>query len=146
MKHLITGGSGFLGNLIMNQLLTDGEEVKVLDIWKSHNHPSDVEFIDCDIRDREGVRKAMKGVDIVHNNVALVPLTKSGRLFWDVNVNGSKIAAEEAINFLEKEKISQSQKVAKLKSSKSISWSDLENDARRTDILNKLNILEKLKL
>ena len=96
MKHLITGGSGFLGNLIMHQLLKDGEDVKILDIWKSKNHPDDVEFIDCDIRDRDGVRRAMKGIDIVHNNVALVPLTKSGKLFWDVNVNGSMISAEEA--------------------------------------------------
>ena len=55
-------------------------------------------------------------------------------------------AAIEAINFLEKEKISQSQKVTKLKASESISWADLENDARRIDIIDKLNIIEKLKL
>ena len=55
-------------------------------------------------------------------------------------------AAIKAINFLEKEKISQSQKVTKLKASKSISWADLENDARRRDIIDKLNIIEKLKL
>ena len=28
--------------------------------------------------------------------VALVPLTKSGAKFWEVNVEGSRIAAEEA--------------------------------------------------
>ena len=39
----------------------------------------------------------MKGVDIIHHNVALVPLTKSGNKFWQVNVEGSRIAAEEAI-------------------------------------------------
>ena len=55
-------------------------------------------------------------------------------------------AAIEAINFLEKEKISQSQKVTRLKASESISWADLENDARRIDIIDKLNIIEKLKL
>ena len=55
-------------------------------------------------------------------------------------------AALEAINFLEKEKISQSQKVTSLKVSESISWADLENDSRRIDIIDKLNIIEKLKL
>jgi beta-N-acetylhexosaminidase len=55
-------------------------------------------------------------------------------------------AAIEAINFLEKEKISQSQKVTRLKASESISWADLENDARRIDIIDKLNIIKKLKL
>ena len=97
MKHLITGGSGFLGNLIMRRLLDIGEEVKIIDIWKSNDHPKDVEFINCDIRDADKVFKTMKGVDIVHHNVALVPLTKSGKKFWDVNVTGSKIAAQSAL-------------------------------------------------
>ena len=52
----------------------------------------------------------------------------------------------QAINFLEKEKISQSEKVTKLKASGSIAWADLENDARRIDIIDKLNTTEKLKL
>ena len=52
-------------------------------------------------------------------------------------------AAIEAINFLEKEKISQSQKVTKLKASQSISWTDLEKDERRKDIIGKLNTIEK---
>ncbi|MDA8613527.1 beta-N-acetylhexosaminidase [Gammaproteobacteria bacterium] len=52
-------------------------------------------------------------------------------------------AALEAINFLEKEKISQSHKITRLKASQSISWSDLEKDSRRKDIIGKLNTLEK---
>jgi beta-N-acetylhexosaminidase len=55
-------------------------------------------------------------------------------------------AALKAINFLEKEKISQSRKVTRLKASESISWTDLENDARRIDIIDKLNIIKKFKL
>ena len=51
-------------------------------------------------------------------------------------------AALEVIKFLEKEKISQSEKVTKLKASGSISWTDLENDARRINIINKLNTIE----
>lgn len=97
MKHLVTGGSGFLGNLIVRRLLEKGETVKILDIWKAKNNHSEVEFIDCDIRNREGVSRAMKNIDIVHHNVALVPLTKSGKKFWDVNVTGTQIAAEEAL-------------------------------------------------
>lgn len=96
MKHLITGGSGFLGNLIARRLRESGEEVRVLDIWKDPGQPTDIEYVECDIRDRHGVEKAMKGVDIVHHNVALVPLTKSGGKFWEVNVEGSRIAAESA--------------------------------------------------
>jgi beta-N-acetylhexosaminidase len=63
-----------------------------------------------------------------------------------VLVCNDRPAALEAINFLENEKISQSQKATRLKASESISWADLENDARRIDIIDKLNIIEKLKL
>lgn len=97
MIHLVTGGSGFLGNLIARRLLARGERVKILDIWEDASRPRDIEYIHCDIRDREGVRRAMAGVDLVHHNVALVPLTKSGDKFWEVNVGGSQIAAEEAV-------------------------------------------------
>lgn len=96
MKHLVTGGSGFLGNLIARRLAERGEEVAILDIWEDPTRPKSIEFIKCDINNRQGVREAMRGVDIVHHNVALVPLTKAGDNFWKVNVEGSRVAAEEA--------------------------------------------------
>ena len=82
-RYLVTGGSGFLGNLICRRLLERGEEVVNLDIWAYPHRPKDVEFINCDILDRDGVAKAMRGVDVVHHNVALVPITKAGKRFWD---------------------------------------------------------------
>jgi nucleoside-diphosphate-sugar epimerase len=97
MKHLITGGSGFLGNLIARRLHARGEHVRVLDIWEDAWRPKDIEFTMCDIRDAAGVANAMRGVDVVHHNVALVPLTKAGGDFRAVNVNGSRIAAEQAV-------------------------------------------------
>ena len=97
MRHLVTGGSGFLGNLIARRLFERGEQVRVLDVWEDPSRPEEIEFIDCDIRDRDGVAKAMKGIDVVHHNVALVPLTKSGKMFREVNVEGSRIAAGEAV-------------------------------------------------
>lgn len=96
MKHLVTGGSGFLGNLIARRLLAQGESVRILDIWEDPARPKDAEFIACDIRNRDGVAKAMQGIQVVHHTVALVPLTKSGKEFHEVNVTGSQIAAEEA--------------------------------------------------
>jgi nucleoside-diphosphate-sugar epimerase len=96
MRHLVTGGSGFLGNLIALRLLARGEQVRNLDVWRDPKAPSDIEYVECDIRDRAGVARAMRGIDVVHHNVALVPLTKSGTKFWEVNVEGSRIAAEEA--------------------------------------------------
>jgi len=97
VRHLVTGGSGFLGNLIARRLLDRGEEVRVLDLWRDASAPAEIDYVECDIRDRDGVGRAMRGVDVVHHNVALVPLTKSGTKFWDVNVEGSRIAAEAAV-------------------------------------------------
>ena len=97
MKHLITGGSGFLGNLIARRLHARGERVRILDVWEDASRPKEIEFVRCDIRDALGVARAMQGMDVVHHNVALVPLTKAGKEFWSVNVDGSRIAAEEAV-------------------------------------------------
>lgn len=94
--HLITGGSGFLGNLIARRLHQRGEKVRILDVWEDPKRPRDIEFVHCDIRDREGVRRAMQGIEIVHHNVALVPLTKANDQFWNVNVEGARLATEEA--------------------------------------------------
>ena len=94
--HLITGGNGFLGNLVARRLLESGERVRVLDVWDSPERPRDIEFVNCDILNRGGVAKAMVDVSVVHHNAALVPLTKSGLRFARVNDEGSRIAAEEA--------------------------------------------------
>lgn len=97
MKHLITGGSGFLGNLIARRLHARGEHVRILDVWEDTSRPKEIEFAKCDIQDAAGVARAMRDVDVVHHNVALVPLTKAGGDFWAVNVEGSRIAAEQAV-------------------------------------------------
>lgn len=97
MHHLVTGGSGFLGNLIARRLLAKGEQVRILDIWQDPNRPVEIDYVEADICDRDRVYGAMQGIDVVHHNVALVPLTKSGAKFWRVNVEGSKVAAEMAV-------------------------------------------------
>lgn len=96
MMHLITGGSGFVGNLVARRLAERGEQVRILDVWEDQARPRETEFISCSVLNRDGVAAAMQGVDVVHHNAALVAQTDAGKAYWQVNVEGSRIVAEEA--------------------------------------------------
>jgi nucleoside-diphosphate-sugar epimerase len=94
--HLVTGGSGFVGSNLARLLHERGESVRILDIWRDPAMPEGIEFAHADINDEEGVEAAMRGVDYVHHNVALVPLAKAGKQFWTVNVDGTRTALKAA--------------------------------------------------
>lgn len=96
MKHLITGGCGFLGMIIAEKLIARGDEVISLDIWETPDQLPEVQFVSGSVLDRELVRRLMQGVDVVHHTAALVPLTKENDKFQEVNVMGSRVVAEEA--------------------------------------------------
>jgi nucleoside-diphosphate-sugar epimerase len=87
--HLVTGGSGYFGNLLVARLLERGEQVRVFDILDADDRLPEVEFIQGDIRDKQAVANAVKGADAVHHNVAMVPLAKDKDAFWSVNSNGT---------------------------------------------------------
>ena len=93
---LVTGGSGFLGELICTELLRLGYRVRVLDL----NAPSlalpSIEFFGGDICDLALLQRAMTGADIVLHNVAQVPLAKNRNQFWRVNRDGTRLALEAA--------------------------------------------------
>jgi nucleoside-diphosphate-sugar epimerase len=97
MKHLITGGSGFIGNLVARELLGRGDQVHCLDIWEDPSRPRAIEFTKASVLDRDAVRAAMKDVDVVHHNAALVAQCDAGDNFWKVNVDGTRVVIEEAI-------------------------------------------------
>jgi nucleoside-diphosphate-sugar epimerase len=59
----------------------------------------EVEYVAGDVRDRDVVRAACDGVDVVLHNVAQVPLAKDHEAFWSVNVVGTAnvlLAARDA--------------------------------------------------
>ena len=74
MRHLITGGSGFVGDLAARELFKRGEQVRVLDIWEDPSRPRGIEFVHCSVLNRDGVAAAMRGVDVVHQEHAPVRL------------------------------------------------------------------------
>ncbi len=87
--HVVTGGSGYFGNLLVARLLERGDQVRVFDILDADDRPAEVEFVQGDIRDKRAVADAVAGADAVLHNVAMVPLAKDKDAFWSVNSNGT---------------------------------------------------------
>lgn len=73
MKALVTGGGGFLGLYIVEQLIARGDEVRVFcrGEYESLKRPG-IETVRGDIRSAEQVAKACRGIDSVFH-VAAVP-------------------------------------------------------------------------
>jgi dTDP-L-rhamnose 4-epimerase len=87
-KHvLITGGAGFIGSHMADELLDCGYRVRVLDLLAAQVHgpesqkpqylDPEVELIIGDIRDAAMVRRALHGIDAVYHFAAAVGVGQS---------------------------------------------------------------------
>lgn len=71
---LVTGGCGFIGRHVAQELLAAGYQVRILDAMIEQVHaeaeaevPDQAEVIRADVRDKEAVSKALVGVDgVIH--------------------------------------------------------------------------------
>jgi nucleoside-diphosphate-sugar epimerase len=95
--HLVTGGSGYFGSLLVRMLRDRGVRVRVFDLQDADDRPSDVEFVQGDIRDADAVSRACGGCAVVHHNVAMVPLAKDKEAFWSVNVGGTETLLQASL-------------------------------------------------
>ena len=93
---LVTGGSGFVGDATVRALLAAGRAVRILDLRDHPQRPPEVEFVQGDVRDPAAVARAMRGVRVVHHQVAQVPLQKDRALLESVNVVGTQRVLEAA--------------------------------------------------
>jgi len=93
----VTGGAGYFGSLLVQRLLDRGDRVRVLDVNRPDPVPPGVEVIQADVRDADAVRRACAGADVVHHNVALVPLARDTAGFWSVNEGGTRTLLEAAL-------------------------------------------------
>lgn len=105
---LVTGGAGFIGSHLVEELVKRGYEVKVLDVLSrgtlQYIQPlidkGKVEYIDGDIRYKDAVDKVMKGVDYVFHEAA----TNINRSIeypeesFDVNFQGSHVVFKSALD------------------------------------------------
>jgi nucleoside-diphosphate-sugar epimerase len=97
-KYLITGGAGFIGSNIVEELVKRGHPVKVIDNFltgKRENISSfldKIEFIEGDIRDSDVCNRALEGVDFVLHQAALPSVPRSIEdplLTTEINIKGT---------------------------------------------------------
>jgi len=103
IKVLITGADGFIGSHLTEALVKNGYDVRAFVYYNSFNSygwldsipketKSKIEFFSGDIRDPNGVREAMKGIDIVFHLAALIAIPfsyHSPDSYIDTNVKGT---------------------------------------------------------
>ncbi len=87
MRALITGGAGFIGSHVADELLRAGYSVRSLDVLSAQVHGADcerpsyldpeVELIRGDIRNAEVVQRALRDVDVVCHFAAAVGVGQS---------------------------------------------------------------------
>ena len=99
MKILVTGGAGYVGSILVPELLKREHEVRVLDnlmYCQASLLPffieKNFEFIKGDIRDYETVKKAVEGVDLIIHLSAIVgapACRKDPKAARDINFGGT---------------------------------------------------------
>lgn len=93
IKIAVIGGSGFVGSAIVDDLSRDFE-VRVVDVRPPRN--ATVEFAECDVRDKNVLATALRGVDIVIDTaiVQIPRINQEKQLGYEVNVCGVQNACD----------------------------------------------------
>lgn len=102
-KILVTGADGFIGSHLTEELVKEGHDVRAFVYYNSFNSwgwidtfpkelKEQIEIFAGDIRDPNGVKEAMKGVDEVYHLAALIAIPfsyHSPDSYVDTNIKGT---------------------------------------------------------
>lgn len=90
MKALVIGGNGFIGTSLVDELLTQGHQVRVFDRYPSRycEPNSQVEYVVGDMGNHGEMEAAVKGVDwVFHLAYTTLPQTSNDDPLYDIRSN-----------------------------------------------------------
>ncbi len=102
---LVTGGAGFIGSHIVEELLRRGDNVRVLDNFSSGRRENlqglkgSLEILEGDLCDREKIAQAVQGIEWIFHQAAMVSVAQSMRdpgFCFEVNTVGTVNLLEAA--------------------------------------------------
>jgi dihydroflavonol-4-reductase len=99
MVTVVTGASGFLGGVLVRDLLVEGRSVRAFDLRRGQGLDGlDIEWMQGDVLDPSSLRPAMDGADSVFHLAAVISVTgdPTGRV-WKTNVTGVRNTAVAAL-------------------------------------------------
>lgn len=110
MKALVTGGAGFIGSHIVETLLGQGHQVRVLDNFSTGNKENieglarqfredHLKIVEGDVRDASVVEQAVRGAEVIFHEAAFVSVPQSieePQTCFDVNISGTSLLFDAA--------------------------------------------------
>ena len=101
MRALVTGGTGFTGSHLVRRLLERGNQVTALDnqpgLATDELTAGGAEIVLGSVTDRKLVERAVEGHDVVfHLAAAFRQISVPKRVYWNVNVEGTRYVLEAA--------------------------------------------------
>jgi UDP-glucose 4-epimerase len=99
MRILVTGGSGFLGSHIVEDLVLRGHNVVSADLYPTSNEPEEYEYLKLDICHYDALSDAVRGCDAIYNCAGVADLEiarQNPRKAIEVNVLGTLNVIEAA--------------------------------------------------
>src|SRR3954466_14748038 len=81
-SYLVTGGAGFIGSHLTDELVSRGHQVRVVDSLITGNrrnldHISGVEFLEGDLADPAVCAQAVRGIEFVLHQAAIPSVPRS---------------------------------------------------------------------
>lgn len=106
---IVTGGAGFIGSFLVDELVRKGYRVRIFDSLEKQVHQGKkpkylnkkAQFVKGDVRDYEALKKAVKGIDAIFHLASAVGVGQSNyeiKRYSDINIGGNANLLDILVN------------------------------------------------